>query len=68
MAISNLTPNDLIKTARLKKAAEMLLQSDKKIYEISEEVGFRSQSYFWSAFIKQFGISPTKFVKTNKNT
>jgi AraC-like DNA-binding protein len=66
MAISNLTPNDLIRTARLKKAAKLLLQSKKKIYEISEEVGFNSQSYFWSAFIKQFGISPTKFVKTNK--
>ena len=68
MAISNLTPNDLIRTARLKKAAELLLQGEKKIYEVSEEVGFNSQSYFWSAFIKQFGVSPTKFVKNNRKT
>ena len=68
MAISNLTPHNLIQTARLKKAAELLLQGNKKIYEISEEVGFSSQSYFWSAFIKQFGVSPTKFIKNNKPT
>lgn len=65
-AISSLTPHDLIKIARLKKAAELLLQGDLKIYEISELVGFSSQSYFWTAFIKQFGMSPSKYAKANK--
>ena len=65
-AISDLTPNDLIKISRLKKAAELLLQGNMKIYEISEAVGFSSQSYFWSAFIKQFGMSPSKYAKENR--
>lgn len=65
-AISDLTPNELIKISRLKKAAELLLQGNMKIYEISETVGFSSQSYFWSAFIKQFGMSPSKYAKENK--
>lgn len=65
-AISDLTPNDLIKISRLKKAAELLLQGNMKIYEISEAVGFSSQSYFWSAFIKQFGVSPSKYAKENQ--
>lgn len=65
-AISDLTPNDLIKISRLKKAAELLIQGNMKIYEISEAVGFSSQSYFWSAFIKQFGVSPSKYAKENK--
>lgn len=65
-AISDLTPNDLIKISRLKKAAELLLQGNMKIYEISESVGFSSQSYFWSAFIKQFGMSPSKYAKENR--
>jgi YesN/AraC family two-component response regulator len=64
-AISDLTPNDLIKISRLKKAAELLLQGNMKVYEISEAVGFSSQSYFWSAFIKQFGVSPSKYAKEN---
>ena len=62
-AISDLTPNELIKISRLKKAAELLLQGNMKIYEISDAVGFSSQSYFWSAFIKQFGVSPSKYAK-----
>lgn len=65
-AISDLTPNDLIKLSRLKKAAELLIQGNMKIYEISEAVGFSSQSYFWSAFIKQFNMSPSKYAKQNK--
>lgn len=65
-AISDLTPNELIKISRLKKAAELLLQGNMKIYEISETVGFSSQSYFWSAFIKQFGMSPSKYAKENR--
>lgn len=65
-AISDLTPNELIKISRLKKAAELLLQGNMKIYEIAEFVGFSSQSYFWSAFIKQFGVSPSKYAKENR--
>lgn len=65
-AISNLTPNDLIKISRLKRAAELLIQGDMKVYEISEAVGFSSQSYFWSAFTKQFNMSPSKYAKMNR--
>lgn len=64
--ISAMTPNDLIRITRLKRAAELLLQSDMKIYEIAEAVGFRSQSYFSTNFISQFGVSPSKYAKENK--
>ena len=64
--ISKTSPNDLIKIARLKKAAELLVKDNMKIYEVSEAVGFRSQSYFWTSFIKQFGVSPSKYVKSVK--
>lgn len=64
--ISSLTPNELIKISRLKKAAELLIQEDMKVYEISEAVGFSSQSYFWSAFTKQFNMSPSKYAKMNR--
>lgn len=64
-ALSNLTPNDLIKLTRLKKAAELILQGNMKIYEISEAVGFNSQSYFSRAFSKQFNMSPSQYAKVN---
>lgn len=65
-ALSNLTPNELISIARLKKAAELIQKGELKIYEISEAVGFNSQSYFSRAFTKQFGMSPSEYGKRNR--
>lgn len=63
--LSNLTPNELIKISRLKKAAELILRGDMRIYEIAEAVGFNSQSYFSRAFSKQFDMSPSQYAKEN---
>ncbi len=64
-AISNLTPNDLIKISRLKKAAELLIQGKLSLCLISEKVGFSSQSYFSRSFSKQFGISPSEYASNS---
>ncbi|WP_316801260.1 response regulator [Pedobacter frigidisoli] len=61
-SISDLSPNELINLARLKKAAELLSEGMMKIYEISEVVGYSSQSHFGRNFSKQFGMSPTDYV------
>lgn len=63
--LSNVTPNELIRISRLKRAAELILQGDMRIYEISEAVGFSSQSYFSRAFSKQFKMSPSDYAKEN---
>jgi AraC-like DNA-binding protein len=63
-SISNLSPNELINLARLKKAAELLNEGLLKIYEISEMVGYSSQSHFGRNFAKQFGMSPTEYVNS----
>ena len=51
-ALSDLISNELIRIARLKKAAELMIKEELKIYEISEIVGFNSQSYFNRLFTK----------------
>lgn len=61
-AISDLTPNDLINVARLKKAAELLSEGRYKIYEVSYRVGYSSQTHFGRNFQKQFGISPSEYL------
>lgn len=66
--ISNLSPNELITITRLKKAAGLLTEGVHKIYEISDMVGFGSQTNFGRSFHKQFGMSPTEFVNQVKNT
>ena len=63
-AISDLTPNELINIARLKKAAEMLTEGHYKIFEISEMVGYTSQTNFGRNFLKQFNMSPSEYLNT----
>jgi two-component system cell cycle response regulator len=63
-AISNLTPNELINIARLKKAAELLSEADYRMSEIAEMVGYTSQTNFGRNFLKQFGVSPTEYVSS----
>lgn len=62
-AISDLSPNELIRISRLKKAAELILQNKFSLSEISEKVGFSSQSYFSRSFSKQFEISPSEYAR-----
>lgn len=61
-AISDMTPNDLINVARLKKAAQLLSEGHYKIYEVSDMVGYSSQTHFGRNFQKQFGMSPSEYV------
>jgi len=61
-AISVLTPFEVINITRLKKAAELLAEGDYKIYEVSDMVGFSSQSNFARNFQKQFNITPTEYM------
>ena len=50
---------------RMKRAMELLEKTDKKIYEIAEEVGYSSVSYFSTAFKKSFGETPNRYQQTN---
>lgn len=61
-SISNLSPNELINVSRLKRGAALLKQNDLKIYEISELIGYSSQTHFGRVFSKQFGMSPTEYA------
>ena len=46
---------------RMRRAVELLERTDKKIYEIAEEVGYSSVSYFSTAFKKTFGQNPNEY-------
>ena len=58
---SSLSPNELINLTRLRKAAELLIQKQYKVYEISNLLGYSSATHFSRNFQKQFGQSPTEF-------
>lgn len=55
---------------RVAKAAQLLLQTDEKVYSIAERVGYRDIDYFIDRFVEIKGCTPTKFrrqVQENEN-
>lgn len=64
--ISNLSPNELINIVRLKRAAELLLNENYKMYEIAEMVGYKSQTSFGRNFQKHFSMTPSDYITLNK--
>jgi len=68
LALTNQSPVEFIKLLRLKRAEEMLIQTNHSVTEIAFKTGFRSQSYFTKCFVAQYKVSPSAFVKQNKKT
>lgn len=48
---------------RMKKAREMLLNTDLKLYEIADRLGYSEQIYFSRMFKERYGLSPLEFKK-----
>ncbi len=62
-SLTGFSPNELLKIARLKRAAHLLRQSDKNVSEVAYEVGFGSPSYLTKCFKDYFGVSPSDYGK-----
>ena len=67
-SLTGQNPNEFIRIIRLKQAAEILKNNDVSIAEVADMVGFGSQSYFSTAFTKQFNISPKQWKIDNEQT
>lgn len=65
-ALCGYSPNELLRIARLKKAASLLASTEKTISEITYEVGFSSPSYFTKCYKEYFGENPTAVLKRKK--
>lgn len=59
-SITNKTPNQLIRSVRLHRAKEFILQKNKNISEAAYMTGFNSVSYFTKCFKKEFGYTPSQ--------
>ena len=64
--MSGYTVTNFIRLIRLRKAAEMLINTDHNINEVAYEVGFANTKYFRTQFVKLFGLTPSEFAKRNK--
>ena len=62
-SIMGVSPNMYIQNERLRIAAQLLLEGEYSITEISEKVGFSDSTYFYKCFKSKFGVAPSKYGK-----
>lgn len=62
-AISGQSVNAFIRFIRLRKAAELLINTNANVNEAASEVGFSNQKYFREHFAKLFGMNPSEYIK-----
>lgn len=58
--------NNVLNSIRIKNAKKLLLESDLKVYQISDMVGYSNTDYFYTKFKKHVGLSPKEFVDKHK--
>jgi AraC-like DNA-binding protein len=56
-----ITPQDLLKEARIKHACQLLRQTDKNISEVAYACGFSDPQYFSRSFKQSMGVSPSDY-------
>jgi signal transduction histidine kinase/ligand-binding sensor domain-containing protein/DNA-binding response OmpR family regulator len=57
-------PSTFIRKYRLKKAAKLLQSGNYYISEVAYQTGFSTPKYFAKCFQKEFGCSPSEYVKS----
>ena len=62
-SISGLSSTEFIRYIRLRKAAELMIQTDLQIKEIAFRIGFQDIKYFREQFNKLFEMNPSEFIK-----
>lgn len=61
-SLTGVTPNNFILIYRLNRAAEMIRSREYRLNEISDLLGFCSQSHFSRCFKQHFGIAPKDYA------
>ena len=57
-AVTSSSPVELLRTARLNRAYQLLLTTDKSVSEVAYAVGFTAPSYFTKCFKEEYGMVP----------
>ncbi|WP_099469087.1 response regulator [Konateibacter massiliensis] len=60
---SELGFTDYVNTTKIKRAKVLLKDSNLKVYEVADQLGFESAFYFSKVFKKVEGISPREFIQ-----
>ena len=65
-SLTGLSINQLIRSIKLKKAADLLVSEDMNVSEVAFSLDFTDLKYFRSVFKKQYGMMPSEYMKAHK--
>jgi signal transduction histidine kinase/ligand-binding sensor domain-containing protein/DNA-binding response OmpR family regulator len=63
LSMTGKTPNELVRSMRLKRAAQLLETGHLTISQICHKVGFKSQKYFVKSFKAEYNTIPSKYLE-----
>lgn len=63
-SIMGVSPNTYIQNERLRIAAELLLEGEYTVSEVSDKAGFSDATYFYKCFKNKYGVAPSKYGKS----
>jgi ligand-binding sensor domain-containing protein/signal transduction histidine kinase/DNA-binding response OmpR family regulator len=61
--LTGLSPIEYVRSLRMQEAAKLLRSQQYKVFEVVYMVGFSDAKYFRTCFAKEFGVSPSDFMK-----
>lgn len=61
-ALTNMTVKEFVRSIRLKRAAQLLLEKNMTITEVAYAVGFKDLSHFRKCFHREFGMSASEYI------
>ncbi len=53
---------------RMEKAKELIEQGEGYMHVVARKVGYEDEIYFMKCFKRHFGVTPTRYIKQNKET
>ncbi|RAW02327.1 hybrid sensor histidine kinase/response regulator transcription factor [Pseudochryseolinea flava] len=62
-SLTGLSPVEYVRSLRMQEAAKLLRSQQYKVFEVMYMVGFSDSKYFRTCFAKEFGVSPSDFMK-----
>ena len=64
--LMGITPNDFLREARMKHAAQMLLLTDTPVADVAYRCGYNDPKYFSRCFRQSTGMTPTEYKSQNQ--
>jgi AraC-like DNA-binding protein len=67
-SLTGSTPNNIIKSVRLKKAYRLIREGGMRVSEAAYQIGFNDPNYFTSCFKKEFGENPSQISSLKESS